>query len=374
LDIFNLGFWASGVWQSIGVIVTIATCVASPFLSMVVDRRFNKKEQDLTYINAYKAFFQREGSLSLSETIFFLPIQLAASYALYILGVRVLLTTQIDPAIWLDLSFIIVLFASWGLSVAKRKTLAKVLTWHFCFAMLVFSLALVGQKAGVPITKDFSFIKHTIGQYLPTDIKQFPLVASLRSISLKAIPVDIRIIHLTAARGLFFWVYGISLAFFLFGYTLYKRHHAQRATAFAYMSEKERRDAQELLEYKQKEAALDLTVLAKQEKEEDIALKHEQGNITLERDKLALIKEQLEVESARLDLEKKRAEYVLELAGLLADTLYNGGGTTEMRTELIRNALPALKEFGHKESTTIFLEHLQCSPEDTPRAIPAVTV
>lgn len=88
----------------------------------------------------------------------------------------------------------------------------------------------------------------------------------------------------------------------------------QEVSAYAYLSEKKKKEAQDLLKYQRKHAELDLVKLAKQEKEDEIALKREQGAIILERDKQALEKEKLEVEAARLDLERKRAEYVIELA------------------------------------------------------------
>lgn len=193
---------------------------------------------------------------------------------------------------------------------------------------------------------------------------------------LHAIPIDLKVAHPAAVSSLFILIWGVSLAFFLSLYALHKRHRVQQVSAYAYLSEKKKKEAQDLLKYQRKYAELELVKLAKQEKEDEIALKREQGAIILERDKQALEKEKLEVEAARLDLERKRAEYVIELARLVTVTFYVGADTDEMRAALIRNALPALKDFGHKEkeSTTIILEHLQSMPGDTPRAIPAVTI
>lgn len=80
--------------------------------------------------------------------------------------------------------------------------------------MLAFSVILVGQKAAIPLSKDFTFIEHAIGQYLPSEIKQFPPVASLRSLPLHAIPIDLKVAHPAAVSSLFILIWGISLAFF----------------------------------------------------------------------------------------------------------------------------------------------------------------
>ena len=101
------------------------------------------------------------------------------------------------------------------------------------------------------------------------------------------------------------------------------------------------------------------STLEKTEKEEALDYQRQQTTLLKERDELALEKERIAVASVKLDLEKKRAEYALQLTTLFVDTLYTGIDTTEMRVELVRNMLPTLKDIGQRESTTILLDHLQ---------------
>jgi hypothetical protein len=373
-DLFSASFWESNAWQAVGVIATLITCIASPFLSTFVDRLFGKKE-DQEHINAYKSLLLPEGGLGAGETILFLPIQAIAAYCLYLLGLRVWLWHLQDTTSWLYLSFVIIAITTWGLSAAKRKTLAKLLTWHLCIATSIFLGLELGQHGATLLTHDFSPFKHWLGQHLSADIKQLPVIVNLRSLSLEHVPVDIAVHSPAAARSQFIWIYGLTLAFVLVCYTLYKRHYANRIRAFVHLSERRRREELDLLDYEQKRANLEITALTKQEKEAELDLKKDQRELLLERERLAVEKERLNVESCRLDLEKKRAEYTLDLAVRLIDTLYDNGGNPVIRTELLRNTLPALKDFGHpeKDSTTVVMEVLRTIHEEPP-AIPATVV
>jgi hypothetical protein len=62
-------------------------------------------------------------------------------------------------------------------------------------------------------------------------------------------------------------VYFSTLAILLFFYTLHKRHHANRITAFVHLSEKQREDEFEKVDYQDKLASLELKALTKKEKE-----------------------------------------------------------------------------------------------------------
>lgn len=152
---------------------------------------------------------------------------------------------------------------------------------------------------------------------------------------------------------------------FVFGYSLYKRHLALQVTAFAQLSEREKQEKLDELHYQERTEALAIKRLEKTEKEE--ALDYQRQQTTL-------LKERIAVTSVKLDLEKKRAEYALQLTTLFVDTLYTGIDTAEMRVELVRNMLPTLKDIGQRESTTILLEHFQQSNRDTPMAIPVIAV
>lgn len=374
MNLFNLNFWGESFWQGIGVIVSFLSCLASPFLSMLVDRLFSKKESQ-EHINAYKALLLPDRAPSFTGVLLFLPVQAAAAYSLYLLALRLFLIKVFNSDTLLTLSFLVVLLLTWGLAASRRKSFATLLTWQFCLAVIIFYVIFLGQKGNTPITKDFSFLKHIVGQYIPTEVKQFPPIASLSGVSLKAIPIDLHVAAPAVAKNEFLIIYALTLAFFLFCYTLYKRHHARQVSAFVQLSEKRRREELDLLDYQDKQASLELKGLEKQEKLEELAQKKELTPLVIEREKLALEEQRLNVVSTRLDVEKKRAQYTLELATLLIDTLYNGGGSPEIRAELLRNMFPALKDFGHpeKESTTVVLEMLQ-NMEEEPKALSAAVV
>jgi hypothetical protein len=280
---------------------------------------------------------------------------------------------RLDASSWLDLSFFLVFVLTWGCVAIRRKKLAPTLAWWWITASVILGFLLFGQKQALPQTRDLTTWRHFVGSYVPVEIKQFSLVQALVHVLLwKAFPVDLRVLHLAAVQGVAIWVYSLLFAVFFFGYLLSKRHYAQTASALAHLSRQEREERFEELSYRERQAALEIKTLEKQEKSEELAYKREQITVLLEKDKLALEKERLAVEVARLDLEKKRAEYVLELARLLIDTLYTGSGSVETRTELLRQTLPALKDFGQRESTTLILEHLEGLPDEIPPAIPAV--
>lgn len=372
---FSAEFWASGFWQGIGALASIISFLFSPLLTILIDRLFGKKaEQD--YMNAYKAITLPDSALGPGEALFFLPVQSAAAYCLFILLKRVFLIGQRDTSsTLLVISFVIVFLLTWILSSARRKSLAKLLTWHLCLSFALLCLLLVGinwrNGGNAYITADFTYVKHWIGQYLSSDIKLFPPVVALRNISLTKVPLDLSIASPSTARIMLIQVYFLTLALLLFFYTLRKRHYANRITAFIHLNEKQRKDELEKVDYQDKLAALELKALAKLEKEDELDLKREQRGFVLEKERLVLEKERLVVESARLDVEKKRAEYTLELAVRLIDTIYGHGGDPEERIETIRNTLPAFKDFGKPEtsSTTVVLQVLR-DTQPQPKAIP----
>ncbi len=372
-DIFDPNFWGNSVWQGISVVVTIVTWLLGPFVTAFLERLVSKPDAQQKHINAYKALALREGSMSFREIISFLPIQSIAAYGLSLLIQRIFFVNQFEPINCFELSLLAVLVVTWGLSLAKRKILASLLTWQFCVSLVALCLILVGHKAAIPITKDFTFLKHFVGQYLSPDVKQAPVISSLRTLPLNAIPVDLTIAHPEAAKTLFGFLYAGTMIPFVSFYSLYKRHLALQVTAFAQLSEKEKQEKLDELHYQERTEALAIKQLEKTEKEEELKYKREQTTLLKERDTLAVEKERIAVASVKLDLEKKRAEYTLQLTALIVDTLYTGVDTVEMRVELIRNMLPALKDIGQKESTTIILEHLQHINRETPVAIPAVT-
>lgn len=374
MNIFSASFWGQPYWQGIGAMVGLIGVLASPLLTILYDRLFGKKEHQ-QHINAYKALLLPDRRPSAGEFFWwFILFQAAASYGLSIVARRLLLITPADPNTLLILSFVFLCVVAWGLSAIRRKSLAKLLIGQFLLAFLIFVLIFLGQKGNQAMTENFTWLKHAIGQYLPSDVKQFPVISSLRTIDLHAVPVDLRPQSPRSALTLFLVVYLGTLAFFLFCYTLYKRHHARQVDAFVFLSEKKRKDQMDLLDYQIKQKNLEIKEIERQEKgtaeqvEQRVAL-------SLEREQLAVEQRRLEVTSTRLDVEKKRIQYILELSAQLIDTLYEGGGDPTVRAELLRNTLPIFKEFGHpeQESTALILDHLQRFGQQ-PRAIVAAMI
>ena len=72
---------------------------------------------------------------------------------------------------------------------------------------------------------------------------------------------------------------------------------------------------------------------------------------------MALDKLRLEVELGQLELEKKRAQYSLELAKQIVETLYMSDGV-EMKIEQLRMTIPSLQPLGHKNGSEMILDHL----------------
>ncbi len=362
------------VGPRIGALASIVGLFVSPLISMFFDRLLGKKDQQ-DYISAYKAVTLPDSMLGPGEALFFLPIQAGASYCFFILLQRVLLVRQDTPITLLVESFVVVFVITWLFCFIRRKSLAKLLTWHLCFSTILFCLFLIGiawhKDGNAYITSDFTFLQRWLAQLLPPDIKQFPPITNLLHLSLRAIPIDLKVASPPTAKILLIQVYFSTLAILLFFYTLHKRHRANRITAFVHLSEKQRRDELEKLDYQDKLASLDLKALLKQEKEGELALKNEQRSLVLEKEHLMLEKERLSVESTRLDVEKKRAEYTLDLAVHLIDTIYGKGGNPDERIETIRNTLPAFKDFGQPEtnSTTVVLQVLR-DTQPQPQAIP----
>lgn len=376
INIFSANFWALGFWQGLGVLVSVVGLFVSPLLSMWVERLFGKKENQ-EEVNAYKAILLPDSSLTFGGLLMLLCGQVAASYCLFIVFKRVFVFKQYDSNVLLTLSATVIFLPTWILCGLRRKSLAKLLTWHVCLVMFLFCLLLVSSHLGgnTYITHDFSMVKDQIRQYLPAELKQIPFVANLRNVPLNAIPIDIRIPSPGAAKIQLIQMYFLTLALLLFFYTLHKRHRANRITAFVHLSEKQRREELDKVEYQDKLMTLEIKTLTKQEKEADLTLKKEQNTLVLDRDRLALEKDRLEVESARLDVEKKRAEYTLELAVRVIDTLYTSGGSPEERSEALRLTLPAFKDFGHSEanSATVIFQVLQ-EAQERPKAIPVTIV
>jgi hypothetical protein len=372
LNIFHLAFWQNSAWQGFSGLIAVLTCLASPFLSMLVERLFNKKSETQQQVSAYKALFLREGSLSPGEFLLFLPLQALVAYCLALAGLRVW-GVHLEEQAWLELCGLGVFFFTWGLSAIKRKSLAKLLVWWVVVASAAFCMVLLGQHLGTPVYQDISPVKHFVGQYLPAEVKQLPILSLLHT--LRAFPTDVHITAPSAGmRLLWIWIYGPVLALFLFGYTFHKQHYARQVSAFAYLSEREKREKYDEMEFQERQASLQIKTVEKEEKEEALAYRRQQTSLLLEKDKLELEKERSAVEGARLELEKKRAEYMLELAKLMVDTLYVEGADLTLRTELLRQVLPALKDFGQKESTVLLLDHLQTTAGNIPRAIPATIV
>ena len=371
MNVLSPEFWASGFWQGIGALVSIISLFVSPLISIFFERLLGKKDQQ-DYIGAYKALALPDSALGPGEALFFLPIQIIASYGISILMQRVILVRQDASNTMLIVSGAFVFLVTWGLCSARRKSLAKLLTWHFCFSAVLFCLILIGvtwQKGGnAYITGNFTFVQHWVEQYLSPDIRQFPPVASLLHLPLTHIPVDLKIASPVVARNLFTQVYFFTLASMLVFYTLHKRHRANRITAFVHLNEKQRKDEFEKTDYQDKLASLELKSLAKKEKEDELDLKKELRAFIIE-------KERLLVESTRLDVEKKRAEYTLELAVNLIDTIYGKGGNPDERMDTIRITLPAFKDFGQPEinSTAVVLQVLR-DTQPQPQAIPVSIV
>src|SRR5437588_1717117 len=194
--LFSADFWGGNFWQGIGVMVSFASLLLSPLISMFFERLFGRKENQ-EYINAYKALALPDRPLTFGEWFLSLPIQAGASYALFILIQRVFILPQFDTNTLLTLSFGSVFVLTMCLSAIRRKSLARLLTWHLCLAIIVFCLFLIGlswhRDGNAYITHDFSSMKHWIGQYLPTEVKQFPLIANLKAISLQTIPIDFKV-------------------------------------------------------------------------------------------------------------------------------------------------------------------------------------
>ena len=341
---------------------------------MFFDRLLGKKDQQ-DYISAYKAVALPDSVLGPGEALFFLPIQAAASYCFFILLQRVLLVRRDTSMTLLAISFVAVFVFTWLLCSIRRKSLAKLLTWHLCFSTLLFCLFLIGiawhKDGNAYIIGDFTFVQRWLAQFLSSDIKQIPPITSLLNISLRTIPIDLKVASPPTAKIVLIQVYFSTLAILLFFYTLHKRHRANRITAFVHLSEKQRKDELEKIDYQDKLASLDIKALLKQEKEGELSLKNEQRSLVLEKERLLLEKERLAVESTRLEVEKKRAEYTLDLAVHLIDTIYGKGGTADERIETIRNTLPAFKDFGQPEtnSTSVVLQVLR-DTQPQPRAIP----
>ncbi len=256
MNIFSAEFWASGFWQGIGALVSIISLFVSPLLSMLFERLFGKKDQQ-EYVNAYKAIALPDGGLGPGESLLFLPIQAIASYFLSVLLRQVLLIIKPDGSnTLLVVSFVAVLVFTWGLCFARRKSLAKMLTWHFCLSFLLFCLLLIGvawhRDGNAYITGNFTFVKQWMSQHLPPDIRQFAPLAGLRNIPLTTIPIDIKVASPSAARILFIQVYFSTLAVLFFFYALRKRHRANRLTAFLHLNEKQRKDELEKVDYQDK--------------------------------------------------------------------------------------------------------------------------
>lgn len=221
----------------------------------------------------------------------------------------------------LILSFVFVSLLVWGLAAMRHKSLAKLLVGQFLTAFIIFFLIFLGQKGNLLVTANFTWLKHAVGQYLPSGVKQFPVISSLRTLDLHAVPVDLRPKSAQGALSLFLVVYLLTLAFFLFCYTLYKRHHARQVSAFVLLSEKKRKDQMELLDYQIKQKDLEIKDMEKQEKEAELKQVDQKVALTLEREQLTVEQQRLEVMSIRLDVEKKRVQYTLELAAQLIDTV-----------------------------------------------------
>ncbi len=368
-----MSIFSSSYWSGVGAILGFLGALASPLLTILYDRLFGKKEHQ-EHINAYKALLLPDRPLSGGEVFRWLFLQAAAAYALSIVARRLLLINPADPNTVLVLSFVFVSLLLWGLAVMRHKSLAKMLVGQFLTAFLIFFLIFLGQKGNVLVTANFNGLKHAVGQYLPLGVKQLPVISSLRTIDLHAFPVDLRPKSAQGALSLFVAVYLLTFAFFLFCYTLYKRHHARQVSAFVLLSEKKRKDQMELLDYQIKQKDLEIKDMEKQEKEAGLKQVDQKVALALEREQLAVEQQRLEVISIRLDVEKKRVQYTLELAAQLIDTVYESGGDPAARAELLRNTLPIFKEFGHpeQESTALILDHLQ-QARPLPRAIPATT-
>ena len=369
-----MSIFSSSYWQGIGAILGLLGALASPLLTILYDRLFGKKEHQ-QHVNAYKALLLPDRPLSAGEFFRWLFVQAVASYGLSIVARRLLLINPADPNTLLILSFVFVSVLTWGLSVIRHKSLAKLLICQFLTAFTIFFLIFLGQKGNLLVTENFTWVKHAVGQYLPSGIKQFPVISSLRTLDLHAVPVDLRPKSAQSALSLFLVVYLLTFAFFLFCYTLYKRHHARQVSAFVLLSEKKRKDQMELLDYQIKQKDLEIKNMEKQEKEAELKQLDQKVALALEREQLTVEQQRLEVVSTRLDVEKKRVQYTLELAAQLIDTLYEGGGDPAVRIELLRNILPTFKEFGHpeQESTALILDHLQ-QVQPLPRAILATTL
>jgi hypothetical protein len=373
MNIFSSSFWGGSYWTGIGAVLGLLGVLASPLLTILYDRLLGKKEHQ-QHINAYKALLLPDRPLSAGEFFRWLFVQAAASYGLSIVARRLLLINPADPNTLLILSFVFVSVVTWGLSAIRHKSLAKLLICQFLTAFTIFFLIFLGQKGNLLVTENFTWVKHAVGQYLPSGVKQFPVISSLRTLDLHAVPVDLRPKSAQSALSLFLVVYLLTFAFFLFCYTLYKRHYARQVSAFVLLSEKKRKDEMELLDYQIKQKDLEIKDLDRQEKGtvEQIGQK---VALALEREQLTVEQQRLEVMSTRLDVEKKRMQYTLELTAQLIDTIYEGGGDPAVRAELLRNTLPIFKEFGHpeRESTVLILDHLQ-QVQPLPRAIPATTL
>ncbi len=369
-----MSIFSSSYWQGIGAILGLLGALASPLLTILYDRLLGKKEHQ-QHVNAYKALLLPDLPLSVGEFFRWLFVQAVASYGLSIVVRRLLLINPADPNTLLILSFVFVSVLTWGLSVIRHKSLAKLLICQFLTAFTIFFLIFLGQKGNHLVTENFTWVKHAVGQYLPSGVKQFPVISSLRTLDLHAVPVDLRPKSAQSALTLFLVVYLLTFAFFLFCYTLYKRHHARQVSAFVLLSEKKRKDQMDLLDYQIKQKDLDIKDMERQEKEAELKQLDQKVALALEREQLTVEQQRLEVVSTRLDVEKKRVQYTLELAAQLIDTLYEGGGDPAVRIELLRNILPTFKEFGHpeQESTALILDHLQ-QVQPLPRAILATTL
>lgn len=235
------------IWQFLGVVVSIILGVTGLLLPYVIPAGKSKEEKlKLTYY----AIIRSDPSLGCSGLLFLFVLLIAASYFLYILLLRVyFLGLSLDQSALLITSFAILFCITIFLSIIRHSQLLFVLVLHFCIVTVIFVLIMISLKFGTFIFEDFTFVKQAVVHFLAQsnpDIKDIP-------IQLNAIPVDIIITDRSAAQTIFIWEWGISLFFFLFFYSLYRRRENLRASAFAYQSSEARQIILQELEKEDKE-------------------------------------------------------------------------------------------------------------------------
>jgi len=302
------------IWQFIAF--TVSTVLS--IVGLVLPNLLSKKE-DSGRQRAYITLMQPDTPLGCGGTFTFLLMQGAAGYLLYELLVHLfLLGRSVDPVTLAWASFASVFICMVGMASLRHSGLAFRLTIHFCALTFLFLLVIVSLKMGVLIDKDLTFVPQFVAQYIP-EVKGIPL-------SLHAVPTDVRMYDPSGAKTLFIWGYGLSLAVVFFLYANSKRSLSQRASAWAYLDERSKRNILEDLD--------------RQDKEQTVKLKEQA------------------VHEKNLDLQHKQITSTITLANLLADALHPETESAA-RGDFVRKVLPDLLQPDGKATGEIITAHLQ---------------